>query len=171
VGRGPVPGSDAFGLAGQPAPVRYEWGPSAFDAFNPKGLASHHLAAGLLGTLGGAFHLTCRPSLAIYTLLRVGNLETVLASSVVAVAWAALIASAGMWYGSAANPIECFGPTRYMWDLGYHLQAIETRVQQAIAGSSGLPIQRCWDVIPDKLAFYDYIGHNPAKVVSSVLGL
>lgn len=92
--------SDAFGLAGQPSPVSYEWGPSAFDAFNPKGLASHHLAAGLLGVLGGAFHLTCRPSLAVYTLLRVGNLETVLASSVVAVAWAAVIASAGMWYGS-----------------------------------------------------------------------
>jgi hypothetical protein len=26
-----------FGLAGQPTQVRYEWGPQAFDAFNPKG--------------------------------------------------------------------------------------------------------------------------------------
>jgi photosystem II CP47 chlorophyll apoprotein len=150
-------------LAGQPSPVSYEWGPSAFDAFNPKGLASHHLAAGLLGVLGGAFHLTCRPSLALYTLLRIGNLETVLASSVVSVAWASIIASAGMWYGSASNPIECFGPTRYMWDLGYHLQAIETRIQQEVGSSDSTQTQSAWEVIPDRLAFYDYIGNNPAK--------
>ena len=50
--------SDAFGLAGQPTALSYEWGPSAFDAFNPKGLGSHHLSAGLLGVLGGVFHLT-----------------------------------------------------------------------------------------------------------------
>lgn len=66
-----------------------------------------------------------------------------------------------MWYGSAANPIECFGPTRYMWDLGWHLQAIETRVQQACFPSKDLSIG--WAAIPDRLAFYDYIGHNPAK--------
>jgi hypothetical protein len=22
-----------------------------------------------------------------------------------------------MWYGSASNPVECFGPTRYTWTL------------------------------------------------------
>ena len=143
--------SDAFGLAGQPSTVGYEWGPSAFDAFNPKGLASHHLAAGILGVLGGAFHLTCRPSLAVYTLLRIGNLETVLASSVVAVSWAGVIASAGMWYGSASNPIECFGPTRYMWDLGYHLQAIESRVQQSLSQAEGYSLELSWAEVPDKL--------------------
>ncbi len=50
--------SDVYGLAGQPLPVRYDWGPSGFDAFNPKGIASHHLAAGLVGIIGGSFHLT-----------------------------------------------------------------------------------------------------------------
>lgn len=50
--------SDAFGLAGRPSPIAYEWGPQAFDAFNPRGIASHHLAAGVIGILGGAFHLT-----------------------------------------------------------------------------------------------------------------
>ena len=141
--------------------MAYDWGPSGFDAFNPKGIASHHLAAGLAGILGGSFHLTCRPSLAVYTLLRLGNLETALASSVVAVAWAAVIAAAGMWYGSASNPVEVFGPTRYMWDLGYHLQAIESRVQGAATGLEDG--SSAWAGIPDKLAFYDYIGHNPAK--------
>jgi hypothetical protein len=60
--------------------------------------------------------------------------------------WAALVASGTMWYGSGSNPAECFGPTRYMWDLD-------------------LP-ERCktaWNKVPDRLAFYDYLGHNPAK--------
>ena len=91
-----------------------------------------------------------------------GNLETVLASSTVAVAWAAVIASACMWYGSVTNPTECYGPTRYHWDLGLYLQGIETRVQSATGLSSSNP-QLAWSSIPDKLAFYDYIGHNPAK--------
>jgi len=58
-----------------------------------------------------------------------------------------------MWYGSATTPVEYFGPTRYMWDLGLYNQATETLVQ---TGSG-------WDTVPDKLAFYDYLGHNPAK--------
>ena len=33
-----------------------------------------------------------------------------------------------MWYGSASNPTECFGPTRYMWDLGLYLAATKTVV-------------------------------------------
>ncbi len=135
----------------------------AFDGFNPRGIPTHHVASGLLGLLGGAFHLTCRPSLGLYTLLRVGNLETVLASSTVAVSWAAAVASACMWYGSATNPMECFGPTRYQWDLGLHLQAIESTVQVACDTDCTLNTARGWLGVPDRLAFYDYIGHNPAK--------
>lgn len=50
-----------------------------------------------------------------------------------------------------------------MWDLGHHLQAIEIRVQQACSPQCSENLQRGWSSIPDKLAFYDYIGHNPAK--------
>lgn len=128
--------SDVFGLAGTPSVVSYEWGPSGFDAFNPRGLATHHLSAGCIGILGALFHLACRPSLALYTVLRIGNLETVLASSTIVVAWAATVASACMWYGSASNPIECFGPTRYSWDLGLYLQAIEVQVQKTCMSST-----------------------------------
>lgn len=122
--------SDVFGLAGAPAVVSYAWGAEAFDGYNPSGIASHHVAAGAVGVLGGIFHLSCRPSVALYTVLRIGNIETVLASSTAAVAWAALVASGSMWYGSASNPVECFGPTRYMWDLGLYLEATETIVQR-----------------------------------------
>jgi photosystem II CP47 chlorophyll apoprotein len=43
-----------------------------------------------------------------------GNIETVLSSSIAAVFWAAFIVAGTMWYGSATTPIELFGPTR--WD-------------------------------------------------------
>jgi len=139
------------------------WGPQGFDAFNPGGIASHHVAAGSIGVLGGIFHLTCRPSYALYTVLRIGNIETVLASSTAAVSWAALVASGTMWYGSASNPTECFGPTRYMWDLGLYLEATETVVQRECAGNRPERCKTAWDRVPDRLAFYDYLGHNPAK--------
>ena len=35
-----------------------------------------------------------------------GNIETVLSSSIAAVFWAAFVVSGTMWYGSAATPIE-----------------------------------------------------------------
>ncbi len=123
--------SDVYGLGGAPTACSPVWGPEGFDAYSPGGIVSHHIAAGLVGVLGGIFHLVCRPSYGLYTTLRIGNLETVLASSIAAVAWASIVASGCMWYGSASNPIECYGPTRYMWDLGLYLQATETLVQRS----------------------------------------
>lgn len=58
-----------------------------------------------------------------------------------------------MWYGSATAPVEAFGPTRYMWDLGLYNEATETIVQT----------EGQWSKVPDKLADYDYFGQNPAK--------
>jgi photosystem II CP47 chlorophyll apoprotein len=90
-----------------------------------------------------------------------GNIETVLSSSISAVFFAAFVTSGTMWYGSATTPIELFGPTRYQWDSSYFQQEIERRVEESVAG--GLSEREAWSRIPDKLAFYDYIGYNPAK--------
>jgi len=90
-----------------------------------------------------------------------GNIETVLSSSIAAVFFAAFVAAGTMWYGSAATPIELFGPTRYQWDSGYFQQEIDRRVQASLA--EGETPDRAWSAIPDKLAFYDYIGNSPAK--------
>ena len=90
-----------------------------------------------------------------------GNIETVLSSSISAVFFAAFITSGTMWYGAATTPIELFGPTRYQWDSGYFQQEIERRVETSL--SEGLSLSQAWSRIPDKLAFYDYIGNNPAK--------
>lgn len=90
-----------------------------------------------------------------------GSIETVLSSSIAAVFWAAFVVAGTMWYGSAATPIELFGPTRYQWDQGFFQQEIQKRVQTSLA--EGASLSDAWSKIPEKLAFYDYIGNNPAK--------
>ena len=153
--------SDPYGLTGSVQPMSPSWGPKGFDPYNPGGIAAHHVAAGFLGILAGLFHLCVRPPQRLYTGLRMGNIETVLSSSIAAVFWAAFVVSGTMWYGSAATPIELYGPTRYQWDQGFFQQQIEKRVQEKI--DQGINLSGAWREIPDKLAFYDYIGNNPAK--------
>ena len=98
-----------------------------FNPFNPGGIAAHHIAAGIFGIFAGIFHLTVRPPQRLYRALRMGNIETVLSSSISAVFFAAFVTSGTMWYGAAATPIELFGPTRYQWDSGYFQQEIERK--------------------------------------------
>ncbi len=66
-----------------------------------------------------------------------------------------------MWYGSATTPIELFGPTRYQWDSSYFGEEIDRRVQRSVA--SGTSLEDAYAAIPEKLAFYDYVGNSPAK--------
>eukprot|EP00979_Chaetoceros_neogracilis_P018717 scaffold11076_cov5385-Chaetoceros_neogracile.AAC.4 len=140
--------SDAYGITGKVQPVAPAWGADGFNPFNPGGIAAHHIAA-------------VRPPQRLYRALRMGNIETVLSSSISAVFFAAFVTSGTMWYGAAATPIELFGPTRYQWDSGYFQQEIERQVETSV--SEGLSESQAWSRIPDKLAFYDYIGNNPAK--------
>jgi len=153
--------SDPYGLTGSIQGVAPSWGAEGFDPYNPGGIPSHHIAAGILGTLAGLFHLSVRPPQRLYNALRIGNIETVLSSSIAAVFWSAFVVAGTMWYGSATTPIELYGPTRYQWDQGYFQLEIESRVQRSIKGGKGF--NEAWREIPEKLAFYDYIGNNPAK--------
>lgn len=153
--------SDPYGLTGSVQPVAPEWGPAGFDPFNPGGIAAHHIAAGIVGVIAGLFHLTVRPPERLYKALRMGNIETVLSSSIAAVFFAAFVVAGTMWYGCAATPIELFGPTRYQWDQGYFQQEIQRRVQASVA--EGKSLSEAWNQIPEKLAFYDYVGNSPAK--------
>jgi photosystem II CP47 chlorophyll apoprotein len=153
--------SDAYGVTGHIQGVAPEWGPSGFNPFNPGGVVAHHIAAGVVGIIAGLFHLTVRPPERLYKALRMGNIETVLSSSIAAVFFAAFIVAGTMWYGNATTPIELFGPTRYQWDQGYFKQEIERRVQGSLA--DGATLEQAWSKIPEKLAFYDYVGNSPAK--------
>ncbi|RZC72696.1 hypothetical protein C5167_048177 [Papaver somniferum] len=74
---------------------------------------------------------------------------------------AAFVVAGTMWYGSATTPIELFGPTRYQWDQGYFQQEIYRRVSAGLAENQS--VSEAWSKIPENLAFYDYIGNNPAK--------
>jgi photosystem II CP47 chlorophyll apoprotein len=153
--------SDPFGITGHVAPVAPEWGPSGFNPFNPGGVVAHHIAAGTVGIIAGLFHLTVRPPERLYKALRMGNIETVLSSSIAAVFFAAFVVAGTMWYGNATTPIELFGPTRYQWDSGYFQQEIQRRVQNSV--EDGQTEAQAWQAIPDRLAFYDYVGNSPAK--------
>jgi photosystem II CP47 chlorophyll apoprotein len=61
-----------------------------------------------------------------------GNIETVLSSSISAVFFAAFITSGTMWYGSATTPIELFGPTRYQWDSGYFNKKLNVELRRQL---------------------------------------
>ena len=153
--------SDPYGITGHVQAVPPEWGPSGFNPYNPGGIVAHHIAAGIVGIIAGIFHLSVRPPERLYKALRMGNIETVLSSSIAAVFFAAFIVAGTMWYGSAASPVELFGPTRYQWDQGFYQQEIQRRVQANLA--QGDTLSEAWSKIPEKLAFHDYIGNNPAK--------
>ena len=153
--------SDPYGVTGSVQPVAPAWGPEGFNPFNPGGIVAHHIAAGIVGIIAGLFHLAVRPPERLFKALRMGNIETVLSSSIAAVFFAAFVVAGTMWYGSAATPIELFGPTRYQWDQGYFKQEIDRRVQANLA--SGASLSQAYSAIPEKLAFYDYVGNSPAK--------
>jgi photosystem II CP47 chlorophyll apoprotein len=153
--------SDPYGLTGKIQPVDPAWGAEGFDPFVLGGIASHHIAAGILGILAGLFHLSVHPPQCLYIGLRMGNIETVLSSSIAAVFFAAFVVAGTMWYGSTTTPVELFGPTRYQWDQGYFQQEIDRRVHAGLA--KNLSLSEAWSKIPEKITFYDYIGNNPAK--------
>jgi photosystem II CP47 chlorophyll apoprotein len=153
--------TDAYGLTGHIEAVAPAWGPEGFNPFNPGGIVAHHIAAGIVGIIAGLFHLTVRPPERLYKALRMGNIETVLSSSIAAVFFAAFVVAGTMWYGNAATPVELFGPTRYQWDQGYFQKEIQRRVSSAVA--DGASPADAYQAIPEKLAFYDYVGNSPAK--------
>jgi photosystem II CP47 chlorophyll apoprotein len=153
--------SDLYGLSGEVHGVLPKWGADGFDPFAPGGIASHHMAAGSVGLIASYFHITNDAPRWLFKTLRMRNIESVLSNSITAVFFAAFVTSGTMWYGSATTPIELFGPTRYQWDSAFFEREISRRVEAR--RSSGDSLSEAWATIPDKLAFYDYIGNNPAK--------
>jgi photosystem II CP47 chlorophyll apoprotein len=122
-------------------------------------MASHHIVAGLFGLCASLWHCYARPTPFLYGALRMGRIESVLSTSIIAVLWAGVINAASMWYGSVTTPVELFGTTRYHWDNGYFAIEIDRRHKK-------LSAQRdlyAWWQIPEKLLFYDFLGNNPAK--------
>jgi photosystem II CP47 chlorophyll apoprotein len=108
--------SDAYGITGKVQPVAPSWG--AVLTRSIQAVSQLIILQLVFWYFAGVFHLTVRPPQRLYRALRMGNIETVLSSSISAVFFAAFITSGTMWY-VCSNPIELFGPTRYQWDSGY----------------------------------------------------
>jgi len=153
--------SDPYGLTGHIEKVAPAWGAEGFNPFNPGGITANHIGAGLLGLIGGHFHIFNRPGERLYKNIKMGSLEGVLASALAATLFVSFVVSGTMWYGSATTPVELFGPTRYQWDSGYFKAEINRRVQTAV--DNGASKAEAYASIPEKLAFYDYVGNSPAK--------
>jgi photosystem II CP47 chlorophyll apoprotein len=108
----------------------------------------HHIAAGTLGIIAGIF-LTVRPPQRLYRALRMGNIETVLSSSISAVFFAAFITSGTMWYGSATTRSN------------YLVQLVTNGIVVTSNKKLNVELRRqlhrvseteAWSQIPDKLA-------------------
>lgn len=178
--------SDPLGITGHVQTTGFSWGPDGFDPFNVGGIAAHHVAAGIVGMLGGLFHIFFRPPERLYRALKMGNIETVLSSSIAAVFFAAFVVAGSMWYGTATTPPDLFGPTRYQWDEEIFRNELDNRVAAELTAgvspskaNSEVPLTQlernvlveggkrseedAMKLVNLKLRFYDYVGNNPAK--------
>jgi photosystem II CP47 chlorophyll apoprotein len=117
---------------------------------------------GFLGILVALWHISARPTAALYKLFRMDSLESALASNLPAIFVSAFVNAATMWYGAVTTPIELFGPTRYQWDNDYFSTELGSRVRSTMSSSSA-SLTSAWSQIPDKLVLYDYLGTNPSK--------
>lgn len=122
-------------------------------------MASHHIVAGLSSIFVSLWQSNARPSPNLYSLLRMGNIESVLSSSISVCFWAGFINAGLMWYGNVTTPVELFGPNRYQWDNGYFTFEIERRHRSYFKTGDIY----AWFRLPEKLFLYDYLGCNPAK--------
>merc|ERR1712151_460944 len=117
------------------------------------------IVAGAFGFIVSIWHIGSRPQPSLYSIVAMGNLEVVLASSISAVFFIGFLVSSSMWYASVTTPIELLGPSRYQWDNAYFALDIGSR----LSSNNGVLLSTSWDQIPDKLVLYDYIGCNPSK--------
>ena len=151
--------SDSFGILGSIRFIKPTYSFLGMTPFCYGVISSNHIVAGVIGISLGLWHVSSRPGAVLYNLLSMGNIETVLSSSIASIFFTTFITSAFMWYGSLTNPIELFGTTRYQWDNGFFSLDIERRVKSVEL----IYFRVVWRQVPDKLVLYDYIGDNPSK--------
>lgn len=151
--------SDSFGIVGSIRLVKPVYSVIGLAPYCYGVISSNHIVAGFFGIILGLWHVSTRPGPRLYKLLKMGNVEDVLSSSLASIFFTAFVISALMWYGSVSAPIELFGPSRYHWDNGYFSLEIERRVGL----NNSIFLNKGWEQLPEKLVLYDYIGCNPSK--------
>jgi photosystem II CP47 chlorophyll apoprotein len=151
--------SDAYGILGSARGVKPSYALTGLVFSSYGVVTANHIVAGAFGFIVSIWHISVRPQPSLYSILAMGNLEVVLASSIAAVFFIGYIVAASMWYASVTTPIELLGPSRYQWDNAYFALDIGSRLNT----TNNIVVGSTWDQIPDKLVLYDYIGCNPAK--------
>lgn len=86
--------SDSFGVVGSIRPIKPIYSVIGLAPFCYSIISSHHIVAGFFGILISLWHIASRPGPGIYKLLKMGNVEEVLASSIAAVFFTAFVISA-----------------------------------------------------------------------------
>jgi photosystem II CP47 chlorophyll apoprotein len=171
--------SDSYGLVGSSRAIKPVYSLVSISSARYGVIVSHHIIAGVVGFLVSLFHISSRPQVLLFQLLRMNNIESVLSSSVIVVGFASVINAGLLWYGGVVSPIELYGPTRYHWDSSYFSQELNRRSRSSslapgsasnkspsssdVGSSLGEARFSDWTNINDKLFIYDYIGSNPSK--------
>ena len=122
-------------------------------------ITAHHMIAGLIESIVSLWHVSSIPSGILFRVMRMGNLEGVLSTSIVSIFYSGFMTSASTQYGSNRCTHELYGITRYDWDNGLFSVNIESQV------ASVHPSSFRWNSIADRVILYDYIGCNPSKGV------
>jgi photosystem II CP47 chlorophyll apoprotein len=151
--------SDSFGILGSVRSVKPVFSLAYLTSSRYGVIGAHHIISGCFSLLFAFFHIVSRPQRVLFYLVRMSSIESVLSSSIIAVAFASMVNSALLWYGGVVAPIELYGPTRFHWDNSYFSQELDRRVKSSATASTAAS----WENVNDKLLLYDYIGSNPAK--------
>jgi photosystem II CP47 chlorophyll apoprotein len=120
--------SDAYGLLGSARGVKPSYALTGLVFSSYGVVTAHHIVAGAFGFLVSIWHIASRPQPSLYSIVAMGNLEVVLASSISAVFFIGFLVSSSMWYASVTTPIELLGPSRYQWDNAYFALDIGSRL-------------------------------------------
>ena len=144
--------SDSFGVVGSIRFVKPIYSVIGLAPFCYGVISSHHIVAGFFGITLGLWHISSRPGISLYKLLKMGNVEEVLSSSIPPVLFTACVISAKMWYGCVSAALELCGPSRYHWDNAYFYQLIKHASHSKI-----YPFHQWWyDALPllNKFSFF-----------------
>ncbi len=86
--------SDSFGVVGSIRFVKPIYSVIGLAPFCYGVISSFHIVAGFFGICIGLWHISSRPGPLLYKLLKMGNVEEVLSSSIAAVFFTAFVISA-----------------------------------------------------------------------------
>merc|ERR1712187_1014792 len=97
--------SDSVGILGSIRAIKPVYSIVGLTPYYYRVIISNHIIVGFLGFILGLWHVSSRLRPYIYSLCGIGNIESVLSTSIASILYTTLITSSTMWYGSLTNPL------------------------------------------------------------------